>query len=158
MWEMFGTGLSHGSKMVIEENGAFHFYIGIGVGGDGRHRFDEKGFTASVTPFEGQGKETMNYRLVMEESGHVKYLVMDYDGELLYWTKSDENFQNSETASTDGVSAMEKFIKIPWSEIAERNLTFQGDPIPIAPEIRCIGEIPEAQIKLYGYGDEEIQG
>lgn len=158
MQEMFGTGLSYGAEIVIEEEGAFHFYIGIGVGGDGQCQSDDNGLTVSVTPLEGKDGGALHYRLMLEESKDVEYLVMDYDGERLYWTKFDENSPNVETASPDAVSGMERFMEIPWSEVEERNLTFREETIRMAPEIQCIGEIPEAQIKLYGYGDEDIQG
>ncbi len=66
-----------------------------------------------------------------------------------------------ETGHLDGdqteINVLERFKSIPWDEIEARNLKFTGE-FSNHSEILCIGEIPEYQIKLYGYGDEEIYG
>lgn len=50
-----------------------------------------------------------------------------------------------------------RFMMIPWNDIEARNLSVP-EGVPILDEIICIGELPEYQIKLYGYNDEEYTG
>lgn len=53
---------------------------------------------------------------------------------------------------------LERLHSIPWEELEARELTFTGELSADLAQIQCIGEIPEYQIKLYGYGDEDYQG
>lgn len=79
-------------------------------------------------------------------------MVQPYGSEGIWIPKNIKSSEN-----VNGKDAMERFMEIPWDEIEARNLKFTGD-ILTNREIQCIGEIPEHQIKLLGYGDDEFWG
>lgn len=79
-------------------------------------------------------------------------MIQPYGSEGIWIPK---NMKSSENVI--GKDAMERFMEIPWDEIEAGNLKFTGD-ILTNREIQCIGEIPEYQIKLFGYGDDEFWG
>jgi len=53
------------------------------------------------------------------------------------------------------VDVLSRFMRVDWDGV--QKLTFSGD-IPDMTGILCIGEIPEKNIKVYGYNDEDISG
>ena len=79
-------------------------------------------------------------------------MVQPYGSEGIWIPKNMKSTENSVKKDV-----LDRFMEIPWDEIEARNLKFTGD-ILSHNEIQCIGEIPEYQIKLFGYGDDEIMG
>lgn len=86
--DMFGTGLQSGNGLTINETGEMEFYIGIGVGGTGPCEEAGDSITVKVTPYQedlGDYPDEFTLHLVTEDD--TQYLVMDYDGEDLYWNR-----------------------------------------------------------------------
>lgn len=84
---LFGTGLEEGNSLELKEDGMFSYYIGIDVGGDGIYEQTENTVTANVTTYVDQMEEAVQLQ-VQQEEGQT-YLVMDYNGETLYWSQSE---------------------------------------------------------------------
>lgn len=64
------------------------FYIGIGIGGTGPCEEAGDSITVKVTPYQkdlGDYPDEFTLHLVTEDD--TQYLVMDYDGEDLYWNR-----------------------------------------------------------------------
>lgn len=88
--EMFGTGIgSYGSNITIEEDGAFEYYIGIGIGGTGQCEVKEEMLTVEVTPYEDHGEGVQTLTVVAKQEGEVQYLVTEFDNEQLYWHRAE---------------------------------------------------------------------
>lgn len=91
--EMFGTGLHMGNGLEISDNGEINYYIGIGIGGEGKCTetggSTETGssITASVTPYEDHGNSQNSLTLHLITEDDTEYLTMEYDGEILYWSR-----------------------------------------------------------------------
>lgn len=85
--EMFGTGLQMGDSLEISESGAINYYIGIGIGGTGQCEIEGDTITADITPYEDLGDAQKILELNMVTEDGKPYLVMEYDGETLYWSK-----------------------------------------------------------------------
>lgn len=84
---LFGSGLEEGNSLELKEDGMFSYYIGIDVGGDGTYEQTEDTVTANVTTYMDQIEEAVQLQ-VQQEEGQT-YLVMDYNGETLYWSQSE---------------------------------------------------------------------
>ncbi len=54
------------------------------------------------------------------------------------------------------VSVLSRLSRVDWNEIRARNLTVEGDKD--WTDIVCLGKIPEKNITLYGYNDQECFG
>lgn len=72
---------------------------------------------------------------------------------------TDSEADKDDEAAMDQVQndILERFSEIDWDELEDRDLQFTGS-LDNPTQIQCIGEIPEYQIKLYGYGDDDFQG
>lgn len=82
---MFGTGLQEGSGMTVGADGAFRFFIGVGQGGEGSYVFDGTQLDAEITPYV-DGETSLPLSVVTQ--GENTFLVMEYDGEMLYWKRA----------------------------------------------------------------------
>ena len=91
--EMFGTGLHMGNGLEISDTGEISYYIGIGIGGKGQCTepggSTESGgsITASITPYEDHGDSQNSLTLHLISEDDKEYLTMEYDGEILYWSR-----------------------------------------------------------------------
>ncbi len=84
---IWGTGISFGDSMEIENTGAFSYYIGIGVGGTGICEERDGMFTVEVEPYEEHSPEQEILALQYENSDGAEYIVMDWHGETVYWKR-----------------------------------------------------------------------
>lgn len=73
-------------------------------------------------------------------------------------SSSEGNAVNVTDVDQAKMDVLERFQKVLWEELEAKDLMFTGDLFAKPTEIQCIGEIPEQQIKLYGYGDNDYQG
>ncbi len=91
--EMFGTGLHMGNGLEISDTGEISYYIGIGIGGKGQCTepggSTESGgsITAYITPYEDHGDSQNSLTLHLISEDDKEYLTMEYDGEILYWSR-----------------------------------------------------------------------
>lgn len=85
--EMFGTGLQAGAELKISDSGEISYYIGISAGGTGQCTEAEGSIKTAITPDvdQGNGKENLTLHLISEDDR--QYITMEYDGEILYWSR-----------------------------------------------------------------------
>ncbi len=94
---MFGTGLgSYGASMEIDEDGSFRYYIGIGLGGTGKCEAGDDGLRVAVTPYEEHSAEEEIRHLKLAQEQSLPCVIMEYDGEDLYWTPDETALLNYE--------------------------------------------------------------
>lgn len=84
---LFGAGLEEGNSLELKDAGMFSYYIGTDVGGDGIYTATEESISADVTTYMEGVQEQVALDVVEEEG--ITYLVMDYNGETLYWSKPE---------------------------------------------------------------------
>ena len=102
---LWGTGISNGDEMVISPDGEFEYYIGISAGGTGQCKVKDGSVTVEITPYEKHFSEKEMLTLSYEGKGENEYILMDWHGEDVYWTregtagttKDDVNEPSSET-------------------------------------------------------------
>ena len=87
---LFGTGIQFGSELKVLSDGTISYYIGINRGGEGTWEWSENTIYADITPYveEGNAERDLTFQAV-EEEGEL-FLVMEYDGENIYWEKADD--------------------------------------------------------------------
>ncbi len=84
---LFGAGLEEGNSLELKDAGMFSYYIGTDVGGDGIYTATEESISADVTTYMEGVQEQVSLDVVEEEG--ITYLVMDYNGETLYWSQPE---------------------------------------------------------------------
>lgn len=84
---LFGAGLEEGNSLELKDAGMFSYYIGTDVGGDGIYTATEESISADVTTYMEGVQEQVALDVVEEEG--ITYLVMDYNGETLYWSQPE---------------------------------------------------------------------
>lgn len=52
-------------------------------------------------------------------------------------------------------NALARFMKVPWEEVTEHEMSYGNMEYQ---DIVCIGELPEIDLKMYGYNDEDCFG
>ncbi len=84
------------------------------------------------------------------ESGSIENQSMENGGE------STEQMDDRQVSEDDRIDVMSRFMDIPWDEIeAIQNVGYYDYRFD---KIICIGEIPEYDIRVYGYNDEDVSG
>jgi hypothetical protein len=87
MWDLYGTSIKYGYKMVFYEDGTFSWYIAWD-GGTGTYKIEENTVTYNYKEYEGKISHKGNFTVQMKGED-IEYMVLDiYDGEnQLYWEK-----------------------------------------------------------------------
>ena len=85
--EMFGTGSGYGGEVTIQPDGAITYYIGIGNGGPGQGEIIGDEISVVITPYESHSDEEEIRTFHLETVEEKQYLVMDFSGEKLYWSR-----------------------------------------------------------------------
>ncbi len=84
----FGSGIRYGYEMVLNKDGTASWSIGIGNGGEGTYTIQDSAGKLNYIDYEDKTEKTVALS-ILEESGN-DYILMEYDGYTLYWTKKDE--------------------------------------------------------------------
>lgn len=84
----FGTGISYGYEMVLNEDGNASWYIGIGNGGDGTYTIQNT--TGEINYLDYETKQENSVALSITQESGKEYILMEYGDYILYWIKKDE--------------------------------------------------------------------
>lgn len=95
---------------------------------------------------DNQSAENVNV-----ESGSIENQSMESGGE------SEEQLNDRQVSEDDRIDVISRFMDIPWEEIEAIPDMGYYDASRYNKVI-CIGEIPQYDIRVYGYNDEDISG
>lgn len=107
-----------------------------------------------------KASHNFHYDIIEDQEG-VWQLDMDNLANIKTNSEMEKNEKNMVDAADENqakVNVIERFHGVEWDELEAGKLKFTGEIYANSTEIQCIGEIPEYQIKLYGYGDDDYQG
>lgn len=88
VYDMFGTGLKdYGSSLYVGEDGLLEYSIGINSSGSGSLKVENGAAEAEVTSYEDTAADGKNkiLKVFLNETAGAVYLIMEWDGEELYW-------------------------------------------------------------------------
>lgn len=88
MMDIFGTGYRYESEMIINQDGSFSYYIGIGNGGEGTWQMKEQKLEYQVAIYEDTGTEYGEIEAEAFQDGEVR-LSMSYGDVVLYWERAE---------------------------------------------------------------------
>ena len=131
-----GSGEDSGDGLSLAAGADEAAGAGAGEGGEAAGGLDGEGGAASSDSEMSGGDEGMP------------------DGDTMVQPYEEEGTGISKEHTVD---IMDRLGKVDWDEIRRRNLPVNTEPGGWT-DIICIGEIPEAGIRLYGYNDPEWSG
>ncbi len=98
--------------------------------------------------YEESGSVNLEITFLEDEEGlPVRITMVQPYGDIGIWIPKDYR-----------IDPLARFMKMDWNEVRSRDLHVDRDGLDRVDGIVCIAEIPEADIRIYGYGDAECSG
>ena len=86
MFDLFGSAYSdYGSEMKIENDGSFSYYIGAGIGGTGTCWMNQKQLAYKIQRYDDI--QESGYMDIMKNSSDSCYIILERNGNKIYWEK-----------------------------------------------------------------------
>ncbi len=116
----------------------------------------EKEEGASSAFDAADGEEDLNVENIGTENGSAENGSIE-NGYMETGRESPEQMDDGQAQEDDRIDVISRFMDIPWDEIESIPDVGFYDPSRW-DKVICIGEIPEYDIRVYGYNDEDISG